>query len=728
MLKREWQKLFKNKILVVVMIAIIAIPTIYTTLFLGSMWDPYGQLNNLPVAVINKDKAVTYNDQVMNVGKDLVDNLKDNDSLAFDFVDEETAQRGLENGIYYMTITIPEDFSANATTLMGKEPKNMELKYATNPGTNYIASKMSETALAKIKDSVSSEVTKVYAGNMFDKVGEIGNGMQNAADGSKKLRRGVNEISDGISDYTDGVKKAASGTAQLTANNDALNQGVENLSMGVGSLQDGSAKLLDGLSNMSITIGSSMPASRDIMALEKGLDTYSAGINQLNSELNKLSVSDSSTEIGISLGNIGESTKMAAGNLKGIANATAILSAANLSPEQLQALQTIVTSTQNVGNNLSTIASETQNVGANLTTLSNSMGKLNEFKSAVGSLAQNSQLVLGGSKAAIDGLYSGMNGVKTSLDQTVIHGVKTLNEGIGKVNIGVNSENGLKNSINDYTNAVSQINSGVLTLDKNSSKLKDGMNELNNGTDELSSKLSGGAKEVQEVTASDDTINMFASPIDSKGTKITSVENNGHAMAPYMMSVALWVAAIALCIMYPLTEYEGELKSGLSWWSSKASVVFSVAVVQALVMIFMLHSINGFNPQDMGKTIFMACLASLAFMAIMYFFNVCLGKVGSFIMLIFMVVQLAGSAGTYPIEISGGFVAKIHKFLPFSYTVDAFRSTISGGGNIKHAVMVLSFVFLIFTLLTIGVFQFRAKRIKENKPVLTEILENQGLA
>lgn len=144
MIKSEWQSFFKNKFMVVAIIAIMIIPTIYTTIFLGSMWDPYGNVDKLPVAIVNKDKSVIYEDKVMDVGNELVDNLKESNSLDFNFVDEDVAERGLENGTYYMVVTIPEDFSANATTLMDDEPQQMALDYETNPGTNYIASKMSE--------------------------------------------------------------------------------------------------------------------------------------------------------------------------------------------------------------------------------------------------------------------------------------------------------------------------------------------------------------------------------------------------------------------------------------------------------------------------------------------------------------------------------------------------------------------------------------------------------
>ena len=219
-------------------------------------------------------------------------------------------------------------------------------------------------------------------------------------------------------------------------------------------------------------------------------------------------------------------------------------------------------------------------------------------------------------------------------------------------------------------------------------------------------------KEVKETNASDDTISMFATPITDEETKITTVENNGHAMAPYMMSVGLWVGCLAFCLMYPLTEYKGKLKSGFAWWGSKASVLYPVAVLQGVLLILLLHVFDGFTPVEMTKTILFAALTGVCFTSIMYFFNITFGKVGSFLMLIFMVVQLAGSAGTYPVEISPSFVAKIHYYLPFTYTVNAFRSTICGGESIRQAVIVLIGLTLIFSILTILQFNHMARRKK----------------
>ena len=124
----------------------------------------------------------------------------------------QTAEDGLANGTYYMVITIPEDFSANAATVMDENPKQMELAYQTNPGTNYIASKLSETAILKLRDSIAAQVTETYTETVFDSITEAGDGMQKAADGSGKIKDGLDSAADGNKTITKNLKKLSSST------------------------------------------------------------------------------------------------------------------------------------------------------------------------------------------------------------------------------------------------------------------------------------------------------------------------------------------------------------------------------------------------------------------------------------------------------------------------------------------------------------------------------------
>ena len=171
MIKKEWRSLFKNKFMLAALAAIILIPSIYTTIFLGSMWDPYGKVDHLPVAIVNNDEAAEYNGKTLNIGEELVDSLKENNSLKFTFTNQESADEGLENGTYYMVISIPANFSQNATTLLSDNPEKMVLDYKTNPGASYIASKLSESALISIQNSISETVTKTYSEVIFEQLG-----------------------------------------------------------------------------------------------------------------------------------------------------------------------------------------------------------------------------------------------------------------------------------------------------------------------------------------------------------------------------------------------------------------------------------------------------------------------------------------------------------------------------------------------------------------------------
>lgn len=905
MVKQEWKSLWRNKILMIVLVFIIAIPAIYTTLFLGSMWDPYGKLDELPVAVVNLDEPVEYEGETLNVGQKLVDKLKEDGSLCFNFTDADQAERGLKNGTYYMVITVPKNFSENATTLMDTVPKKMELDYKTNPGTNYIAMKMSETALEKIKTSVAQEVTKTYAETIFDKISEAGDGMKDAADGAGeiydgteklsdgnktisdnlktlsegtltfkdgtselkvglssyldgvnqlsdgsttlangatslltgalKLNEGANSLSDGtktltsgtatlesgaktlesgLKTYTDGVKQANDGAAALNANSSALTAGAQQLTAGNEQLSSGSSQLLAGLNLMSSTVKNGLPSEDKITELSGGLDTYSAAIGQMNDDLQNTSLPSEEelaalnavkTDLTNSLTNAGDNAK-----------SLYVLAAQLQASGDLQTAAQVKEIADSLAANVTSAANDATAINAVFEQVTPSLSKVTELKSGVAQLNENKELVLGGAKTAVSGMYSGLANVSYALDTQIIPGMSTLDGGISQVSDGAKS---LSSGLTAYTSGVAQVGSGLTQLNDNSAQLNSGATQLSSGASQLSSgaksldsgadelksgtnqladgtktlddgtkaltsgfatltannsKLSSGAnqladgavtlndgagqlydgsitlgnglsdlkdgastlktgledgqKTIDENKGDDAVYEMISSPVKSNETKISNVENNGHAMAAYMMCVGLWVLCIAFCIMYPLTEHHGEIKSGFSWWLSKAGIAYLVALVAAYAMIGSLQLFLHFEPTELLNTFLVAGITAIAFMSILYFFNVWLGKVGSFLMLIFMVVQLAGSAGTYPIEISGDFVATIHKWLPFSYAVDAFRGTISGNGNILEVTIVLLSIAIIFTLLTIMMFNIRAKMIKNNKKGLYDFIEKCGLA
>ena len=293
MLKQEWKKLLGNKIMLIVIVAIIAIPTIYTTLFLGSMWDPYGNIDKLPVAVVNEDVPAVYGTSTLHVGDEMVKNLKKDASLDFTFTDQEAARRGLKDGSYYMVITIPENFSSNAATLTDKNPEKMELLYETNPGTNYIASKMSETAMQKIESSVRKEVTQSYAAAVFEQIGEAGDGMQEAADGAGKLQEGTKELISGNETIETNLKVLADSTLEFRNGSKTLQEGLKAYTEGVASANAGANDLYEGGKQLNSGAKTLKNGAKELAGgskeLDQGAGKLDDGIDQLKEKLPALS-------------------------------------------------------------------------------------------------------------------------------------------------------------------------------------------------------------------------------------------------------------------------------------------------------------------------------------------------------------------------------------------------------------------------------------------------------
>ena len=815
MLKREWQKILKNPWMIIILIAIITIPAIYTSVFLGSMWDPYGDADQLPVAVVNHDKKVTYEGKTLQVGDDLVKNLKDSGSLDFHFVSDKKAEAGLKSGKYYMIISIPENFSKNATTLMDKNPKQMKLTYKTNSGTNYVASKMDDSAMAKIEKSVREKVTETYVKTVFAQIKTAGSGFQEAADGSGKIESGAKSLKSGtktlkngvaalqtgatqlstgskslklgISQYTNGVSTAQAGSKQLVANNTALTSGVDQLSEGIKSgtaqLKEGTGSLTTGIDSVltaakqsSALIGQQLPESTDIQQLSAGMTQLNDGIQQLNKSLNGSAATTQSTKTTTTTVDNTDSKKAAesAATAKEKVNTlqskvsklknSSVLS--KLSDEEKEQLLSEIGEVESAASDVEENVDETytnaqkasQAKATTTTKVSTQSASSDEtlaaVKQQVSALASNSEKVLPKGSQAVTSMYSGLKTVKTGLDQQgttpetmgMIQALTALKSGSSQVDAGLTTlESGLstgtgqlKIGIANYTAGVSSLNTGLTTLKNNSKALNSGAGQLASGAGQIASgssqlaagsttlgngiatlqdgsktlkdSLQKGADQVNDIKATNKTNKMFAAPVKAKNVEYSHVDNNGHAMAPYMMSVGLFVACMAFTLMYPLMEKNEEVKSGLQWWLSKVTVMAAVSIVQAVIMVAVLIGINGMEPHYVGKTFGMAILASMAFMSLICFGEMLLNRVGSYVMLVFMVVQLGAAGGTYPLDMAPHFYTVLHKYMPFSYTVHAFRHTLSMDGQIGGDVAVFVGILVVSTLATIIFYRFRMKK------------------
>ena len=857
MIKQEWKNILKNHWIQIVLVALILIPSIYTVVFLGSMWDPYGNSGDLPVAVVNRDKAVEYNDKKLDVGDQLVKKLKDNDSLDFHFVNSKEANKGLKNGDYYMVITIPSNFSKNATTLLDKNPKKMVLNYTTNPGTNYVASKMDDSAIAKIKAEVSASVTKTYAETIFSSIGTMSDGFAEASDGTQQLSDGMTQLEDGNKTISDNLKVLASSSLTFKDGTNTLTKGLKSYTDGVVTVNNGIYQLKDGVG----TLGSATPTlakgindlNTGAQTLSDGINKYTDGVNQVLAGVNQLVENNEALTYGATkLGqgaqqlvagnqqvvdgvkelqeNLESSKQTIAANQdsliqlsegkqsldgyatliktlnasgdaqkQGIANKLLLkgLSRAEIDACGLTEYFPVEKYETGVPSYMDSVATYTTGADTAITTLANSSkASLNDLNVAInGGTLTNGKKVDTGLLQGTQSVQAGLNNVSASLnggtyinddgttteiksDKALVVGIKNYTAGVKSVQtnlsqriIGNNGENNekLTKGATALANGTSQLNSNVPTLTQGITALSSGVDQLANGTSTLVSnnstllnganQLASGAGQISDgagqlaagsdtlgegiesaadgvntlndalksgaeeskIDSTDKTTDMVATPVETSHKEISKVENNGHAMAPYMMSVGLYVTCLAFALMYPIRHGIKKAENAWKYWASKATVMYTVSTLAAIVMVTALRLINGFEPVNLGLTYLLAILVSAAFMSLVMLLSLTTGFIGDFLLLVFMIVNLGGSAGTYPLDTGPAIYKAIHKFVPYTYSVDGFRKTISmTAPSISVEIAVFAGILIVCSLLTVVYFKYKNKEDKHTIPQMFE--------
>ena len=782
MIKAEWKNIAKSTWLKIVLCAIMIIPMIYACVFLGSMWDPYGQTDQLPVAVVNKDKEVEYNDSTMDIGKQLSDKLSKNDSMDFNIVSSTKAQKGLKDGKYYMIITIPENFSKNATTLLDDDPQTMMLTYTTNPQTNYIATKMDDSAMAKVKTEISSTVTKTYSKILFKNVKTLSKGFNTAADGSQKLSDGVATASEGnktitenlntlassalvfndgadslvkgLSAYTEGVSTAKAGAQQLDNNSATLNNGAAQLKSGssqlLSAVKAAEKQLSDGLNQNAEQLNTLTQKNNEMnessKQLSQALTQIQAGIDNNNLVENNLQaakkldsiVSVMTTAIGTMNTNADKLDKLAAAEkakaesiqatqpllaqqlmLQATSHATQAQTLRQVASQlinqvntsDLKQLTTLLYGNAEVLKNQSTANAKTQEL------LAGSQQLATANNSAVNSLVSNLKTVQANMKGTSNSV--GMVGAVRQFDVglgTLQSGLKTYTGGVKQVNNGLgtlaSNNKTLNSGASQLADGALKISSGSNQLAAGSATLGEGLTTIGDGTNTLTSSLKDASKK-SNIKSTNKTYKQMSTPVDTQKKEITNMPNNGHAMAPYMMSVALYVACMALSLMYPFGKGMTTTDSPVKFLLAKATVMVPLSIVQALILYFSLRGLCGFTPARPGLCIAFMLLLSLAFMAFIAFLAIAFGRIGEFIALIFMVFNLGASAGTYPLETAPHWYTVLHPFVPFTYSVNGFRSVIANATAVPTTEILFFIGLLVVSvLLTYLIVRHRSKTHK----------------
>lgn len=763
----ELKALIKSPKLWVTMIGVALVPALYNLSFLGSMWDPYGNVDDLPVAVVNQDKSSTLNDQTLSIGDDMLDSMSKNKALDYHFVSAEKAEEGLENGDYYMVITLPEDLSEKAASLLTDDPEKITINYQTTAGRSFVASKMSESAMTKLKDTVSENITETYTKAVFKSMSSLQDGLQEASDGGNELLSGSQQLesgsqtitdnlntaasgsqtladgtatlSSGLTTYTNGVSSLASGANELDSNSAALVSGVAQLkesSAQVQQLVDGANSLTDGLQKLATETTLSAEESANIQSLISGLPQLNAGIQQLNTSVSKISTNVDITQISTVLSDIASQAQgiLEAEEKDSSARLTAIQATAAYqsleAAQQAELVNALNTSGNSVSQQAQQILTDVQTMKTALTELSS---KVTELQTSVSQIANNSNVALPGSVEALTTLSTGLNKVNTAATTELVPGSSKIASGIATLNTKLSSgASELLTGVTTYTSAVSkvasganqlaasnsqltsgasQLQSGAETLASGSSQLasgsdtlRSGLTTLTSGISTLTSSLSEASNQLSLVSVTNKNAKLVSNPVSTKETDNDSVKVNGIGMAPYMIAVSLMVVALSTNVIFASSLSGRPVKNRFEWAKQKLFINGLISTVGSLVLYGAIQFL-GFEANYEWRTIFLIILGGWTLMALVTALVGWDNRYGSFLSLLMLLLQIGSAGGSYPIELSPKFFQVVHPYMPMTYIVTGLRQTISMTGSIGTQIGVLSALLVVFMVLGLIIYR-----------------------
>ena len=569
MIKDEFKFIGKNKLILLSVLVITLIPFLYCIFFLKSVWDPYGDTKNLPVAVVNLDQPVTYQGKKLDVGAQTLTKLKKNHQLGWHFVSEAEAKKGMKADKYYTVITLPKDFSKNAATVLDEHPKKMTLKYETNDSLNYIGQVISGIGVDSLNSEIRANVTNAYASAVFDQIKTIGNGMKTAAGAATQIDAGQVKLDDGIDQYTvavsqvnDGVQtmkvkvapmssqipKLASGANQVTGGLQTLNGSTTNLASGVNQLAAGSGQVTSGLGTLQSQTGTlksgvgqlatgsnkvtsglaslqsqTAPLKSGVGQLVTGSDAVTSGLDTLQSQAGLLvdgtaQLQTGSKKLTTGVKNYTQSVTTLSNGIDQLASSTSSLD--NGTKALVTGSSQVTQGLQQVGKS---VDSQNQQAAASLPKLQNT---LTEYEAKLKSEPnQNPELIAGFEQiqASVNALISQTqtNGAKmaTTLNQSLIPGSEELTNGLTTLN----------QQVPTLTAAIIGLQSGSKQIIANNDQLVTGANNLTDGIGQMATQTPSLVRGVDQLYTGSSQVSGGLSTLNHQVPVLTSGVNQLYA-------------------------------------------------------------------------------------------------------------------------------------------------------------------------------------------------------
>lgn len=689
--RRDLRRIRKNPAALSVIIGLCIIPSLYAWINIKACWDPYVNTGNLPVAIVNNDQGAVVEGKEVNVGNEIIDQLKQNDSIGWKFVDNWQGNYGLNEGEYYAMIEIPADFSKGLTSLTTGNPQKPDIIYKVNEKTNAIATKITNVA----KD----EVTKEIKSNFVDTVNKEAFEMLNKLGGKLETNKpAILQIKDTL-DSANSSLKEIQGFVQK-ANTDS-----QSLSKYLNSVKNDLPKVTSQLNNLQSTMESSKTL-----------------INSTQQTVNSVSSSFSNDVITMQSMN---------NELQSLLTKLSQLNEAMDTTKMIETVNQLITTTDSLSKILSTSIESLEKVNAvkpnaSITSLINMMKKTQDMVAAEKTQLEALKTAIsnGSSKEDIQKSIDSVSTISNEMSSSLVNisnsyysnGVPALNS------IGNSLKGGLDtaNSVLETTKIiVPQLNAlatyGIASSDvasQQASQISGKLNEFQDEISKLLEKTSGLTEEnlnniIDLMKKNPDEIAAFiSSPVQVKQEEVYDAGIFGVGLTPFYTVLAIWVGSLLLTSL--LTAECDDFEDGtklnlLQKHFGKMLLFLLISLIQSVIIVLGDIHILGVNPVDMWLMFSFAIISSIVFTVMIFTLVSLFGNIGKAMAIVIMVFQVAGAGGIYPIQTNPKIFEILQPLWPFTYAIDGFREAIAGPmwDTVNKDLKALSIFFVVFLSLCV---------------------------
>ncbi|EKQ50221.1 MULTISPECIES: YhgE/Pip domain-containing protein [unclassified Clostridium] len=732
--KRDIKRIVTNWITVVVVTALVIIPSLYSLINIEASWDPYSNTSGIKVAVINEDKGTVFKDHDINIGNELVDKLKDNDKLGWVFVDKENAKEGLIMEKYYATIEIPEDFSEDVTTLAKKNIVKPQLIYTVNEKKNVIASKITDSGVKSVQNELDKNITKTISGIVFRLCDEIGVDIENNRSELRNIMDSVYKLDDNMPELEKVLDEAINGTISAS---ELLNKTNEILPT-ISDTIDGTSEFLNStqsfLDETQNNLQKDSPMIKDdLVKSENMLDTAGVELGNIDDKIlpetekktllqardtanaTKVSVEDAKSrlkKIKKAIDKISEIQIPSPSIDQSIQGSEQIAKIQESIDKQVDALKNAQDALKEESKTISKIIDRLDTVDDNLDKLLNringDLDKLNNGEKLLDT--QN----LTDTRKVLDDAHTLISNITDSYDSeitpTVDKGFDSMREILDN---GLNLSAQGKKTLPEVQEMVDTFkNTSDLSNDE-LNKLKDKFPGIKDNVHELAVRL----KKIDNKEDIDELLDMItnnwdnqsdflSSPVEVEDNRMFPWPNYGSTVTPFYTVLCLWIGGYVLSVLIgtesePLEEGK-ELKNYEKYFGRLTLFIF-IAIGQAIVAssgaLLLLHSYAVHPVMFVLYSVFI----SIVFNCIIYTAVSLFGYGGIVMGVVLLVLQVAGTSGNFPIEVNPVGFQELFPFLPFTYAISGVRQILAG---IVYSILLRDSVILcIFMIgsITIGV-------------------------